>query len=68
MGEEGREEAEQGRHGSRAAPKVRKVPIAFSDDLYEWLRHEAFRRRGHMADIVREALTEYRERTTERAE
>lgn len=40
-----------------------KVPIAFSPEMYDWLREAAFRRRVPMAVIVREALIEYRERT-----
>lgn len=39
-----------------------KVPIAFPQDLYEWLRETAFRRREPMATIVREALEEHRGR------
>ena len=39
-----------------------KVPIAFPQDLYEWLRETAFRRREPMAAIVREALEEHRRR------
>lgn len=39
-----------------------KVPIAFPQELYEWLRETAFRRREPMAEVVREALEEYRRR------
>lgn len=42
---------------------VVKVPIAFPESLYEWLREEAFRRRVSMAQVVREAVSAYRERT-----
>lgn len=37
-----------------------KLPIAFPEDLYEWLREAAFRRREPMAQLVREAVEEYR--------
>ena len=47
------------------AAKPRKVPIAFPEDMYEWLREEAFKRHGAMADIVREAVNEYRERSVQ---
>lgn len=39
-----------------------RVPIAFPDDLYEWLRSAAFRQHISMAELVREALREYRQR------
>lgn len=39
-----------------------KVPIAFPEYLYEWLRETAFRRREPMAQLVREAVEEYRRR------
>lgn len=39
-----------------------KVPIAFPQELYEWLREAAFRRREPMARLVREAVEEYRRR------
>jgi hypothetical protein len=42
-------------------PPVR-VPITFPDDLYEWLRAAAFKRHVSMAEIVREAVREYRQR------
>lgn len=38
------------------------MPIAFPQELYEWLREAAFRRREPMARLVREALEEYRGR------
>ena len=38
------------------------MPVSFPDDLYEWMRETAFRRRVPMAELVREALREYRER------
>ena len=37
-----------------------RVPIAFPDELYEWLRTAAFRRHISMAELVRVALREYR--------
>lgn len=43
------------------APHV-KVPIAFPQELYEWLRETAFRRREPMAHLVREAVEEHRRR------
>ncbi|HEY4027660.1 MAG TPA: hypothetical protein VGO86_14630 [Candidatus Dormibacteraeota bacterium] len=39
-----------------------KVPIAFPQDLYDWLRETAFRRREPMAELVREAVEAYRRR------
>ncbi len=44
-------------------PKPTKVPIAFPEDLYEWLREQAYRRRTSMAHLVREAVAEYRLRS-----
>jgi hypothetical protein len=43
------------------APSV-KIPIAFPQDLYEWLRETAFERREPMAHLVREAVEEHRRR------
>jgi hypothetical protein len=43
-------------------PGARKVPIGFAEDQYEWLRLEAFRRRVPMAQVVREAVEEHRQR------
>jgi hypothetical protein len=40
-----------------------RVPISFPDELYEWLRAAAFQRRLPMAEIVRQALREHREKT-----
>jgi hypothetical protein len=39
-----------------------RLPIGFPDELHEWLRLTAFQRRVSMAEIVREALREYRAR------
>jgi hypothetical protein len=49
-----------------AAEKLTRVPIAFPDDLYEWVRETAFARRVSMAEIVREAVGEYRDRSDPR--
>ena len=43
-------------------PYRNRMPITLPDELYEWLREAAFRRRVSMAELVREALTEYRQR------
>lgn len=40
--------------------KLVRVPIGFPEDLYEWLRETAYRRRSPMAEIVREAVREHR--------
>lgn len=45
-----------------------KVPIDFPDELYEWLREAAFRRRTSMANIVRDAVRDYRDRQVEQEE
>jgi hypothetical protein len=45
-----------------SADKPIRVPIGFPPELYEWLRETAFRRRGRMAEVVREAVKEYRDR------
>jgi AmiR/NasT family two-component response regulator len=37
-----------------------KMPIAFTEEQYEWLRQAAFQRREPMARLVREAVEEYR--------
>lgn len=42
--------------------KLTRVPIGFPTDLYEWLREFAFRRRTTMAEVVREAVRDYRVR------
>jgi hypothetical protein len=44
------------------AGKYTRVPIGFPDELYEWLRQVAFERRVPMAEVVREALREHRQR------
>ncbi len=45
-----------------AGEKLIRVPIGFPAELHEWLRELAFRRRTAMAEIVREAVREYRDR------
>jgi hypothetical protein len=42
--------------------KQPRLPITFPMSEYEWLREAAFRRRVAMAELVRLALREYRER------
>ena len=42
------------------ADKLIRVPIGFPEDLFEWLRETAYRRRSPMAEIVREAVREHR--------
>jgi metal-responsive CopG/Arc/MetJ family transcriptional regulator len=39
-----------------------RMPVALPEDLHEWLREAAFRRRASMAELLREALREYRDR------
>jgi len=45
-----------------AGEKLIRVPIGFPAELHEWLRELAFRQRTTMAEIVREAVREYRDR------
>jgi len=45
----------------REVGSATKIPIDFSEELYEWVRETAHRQRRSMADLVREALREYRE-------
>lgn len=45
---------------SDATPAT-KIPIEFGEELYEWVRETAHRQRRSMADLVRQALREYRE-------
>jgi hypothetical protein len=45
-----------------SSERLTRVPISFPDDLYEWMREAAFRRRIPMAELVRVALREYRDR------
>jgi hypothetical protein len=37
--------------------------VTFPGEMYEWLRSEAFRQRRKMAELVREAVAEYRLKT-----
>jgi hypothetical protein len=47
--------------GSKETPeKFVKVPIGLTEELYEWLRDTAFRRRVSMAQVVREALNAHK--------
>jgi hypothetical protein len=39
-----------------------RLPIGFPPELHEWLRETAHRRRTKMAELVRQAVLEYRER------
>jgi hypothetical protein len=41
--------------------KLVRMPVGFPEALYEWLRETAHRRRVPMAELVREALREYRD-------
>jgi hypothetical protein len=47
---------------SPSTQKQPRIPITFPTDDYEWLRETAFRRRIAMAELVRLALRQYRER------
>lgn len=49
-------------HRAESSEKLTRVPIGFPNELYEWMRELAFRRHTAMADIVREAVREYRDR------
>lgn len=42
--------------------RLTRIPIGFPEDLYEWMRETAHRRRVPMAELVREALREYRDK------
>lgn len=42
--------------------KLIRVPIGFPPELHEWLRLVAFRRHTAMAEVVREAVRDYRDR------
>ncbi len=46
----------------REQDKPVRIPIGFPPEVYEWLRETAFRRRMKMAELVREAVLEYRMR------
>ena len=48
-----------------AADRSVKVPIGLPEELYEWLRDTAYRRRVSMAQVVREALSVYRAKARE---
>lgn len=40
-----------------------KLPIDFGEELYEWVRETAHRERRPMADLVRQAVREFREKS-----
>lgn len=42
--------------------KLVRIPISFPGELYEWLRTLAFHQRTTMAQLVRDAVGEYRQR------
>jgi len=44
-------------------PHPTKVPIAFPEEMYEWLRGRAYQGHTSMAHLVRQAVAEYRLRT-----
>jgi len=45
-----------------SADRLIRVPIGFPPELHEWLREAAFRRRTTMAELVRDAVREHRDR------
>ncbi len=47
---------------SDAGEKLTRLPVGFPSELHEWLRARAYQRRATMAEIVREAVREYRDR------
>jgi hypothetical protein len=44
------------------AEKPVRIPIGFAPETYQWLRAAAYHRHAKMAEIVREAVEEYRAR------
>jgi len=48
--------------GEAGEDKLTRIPVSFPDEQYEWLRGFAFRRHEAMAEVVREALRQYRDR------
>jgi len=48
--------------GQGGEEKLTRIPVSFPDEQYEWLREFAFRRHAAMAEVVREALRQFRER------
>lgn len=44
------------------AAKLIRVPIGFPAEMHAWLRETAFRRHIAMAELVREAVQEFRDR------
>jgi hypothetical protein len=47
---------------TRLGDKPVRVPIALPEDLYEWLRRVSYERRVPMAEVVRAAVSDFRER------
>lgn len=39
-----------------------RIPITFPEEMYEWLREIAYRRHVSIAEVVRQAVREHRER------
>lgn len=48
--------------GEAGEDRLTRIPVSFPDEQYEWLREHAFRRHEAMAEVVREALRQYRDR------
>jgi len=46
----------------RSEVAERRFPVSFPQELYEWLRERAFKDRVPMAEIIRLAVREHRER------
>lgn len=46
----------------RGEGKLPRLPVTFPEEMYEWLREAAFRRRMKMSELVRQAVTEFRQR------
>ena len=47
----------------RGEGKLPRLPVTFPEETHEWLRQQAFRRRMKMAELVRLAVQEYRDKT-----
>lgn len=49
--------------GSRTPPSdLVRLPVTLPKPLYDWLREAAYKGHRPMAELVREALSEYRDR------
>lgn len=46
----------------RGEGKLPRLPVTFPEETHEWLRQAAFRRRMKMAELVRQAVHEFRQR------